>query len=194
MIAKVRRRATSAARVRDGSDILSVLAQPSAPRPAIPSRRARRRTRPRAARRPPSDRKSTRLNSSHAEIYTFPYTTLFRSIGHPQCSCAAFGASAGDSVSESAKAYSSARCATAAFRSEEHTSELQSRRDLHFPLHDALPIYRTSSVFLRSLRRLGRRFRLGEREGVLVRALRDGRLHEVSAAMSRVLLDAQAAG
>src|SRR5260221_508839 len=26
------------------------------------------------------DRKSTRLNSSHTEIYTFPYTTLFRSL------------------------------------------------------------------------------------------------------------------
>src|SRR5579875_2826467 len=26
-------------------------------------------------------------------------------------------------------------------RSEEHTSELQSHRDLHFSLHDALPIY-----------------------------------------------------
>src|SRR5476649_1221168 len=29
------------------------------------------------------DRKSTRLNSSHTEIYTFPYTTLFRSRHHP---------------------------------------------------------------------------------------------------------------
>src|SRR5215204_1120144 len=26
------------------------------------------------------DRKSTRLHSSHTEIYTFPYTTLFRSM------------------------------------------------------------------------------------------------------------------
>src|SRR5437588_26425 len=49
--------------------------------------RGRRRCRPRKSsssarrlrRRRTSDRKSTRLNSSHTVIYTFPYTTLFRS-------------------------------------------------------------------------------------------------------------------
>src|SRR5476649_1493183 len=87
-----------------------------------------------------TDRKSTRLNSSHTEIYTFPYTTLFRSRSEA-------GRAAQGPVREPLHriADQHARGDRAAGgdqhdRSEEHTSELQSHRDLHFSLHDALPI------------------------------------------------------
>src|SRR5882672_3895993 len=86
------------------------------------------------------DRKSTRLNSSHTVIYTLPYTTLFRSLprsletflvhvrGRIGSEWRRFGVDeAGDRLRDHA-------------RSEEHTSELQSHRDLHSSLHDALPI------------------------------------------------------
>src|SRR6202049_2742375 len=85
------------------------------------------------------DRKSTRLNSSTTEIYTLPYTTLFRSVPLNLLRPVQFMPprhSAGvempnpfeilpDRIDE---------------RSEEHTSELQYHRDLHSSLHDALPI------------------------------------------------------
>src|SRR5476649_1678995 len=88
----------------------------------------------------PSDRKSTRLNSSHTEIYTLSYTTLFRSdedaaasgpIGDAKAAAACLDAPPGDGEPEAQPH---------AVRSEEHTSELQSHRDLHSFLHDALPI------------------------------------------------------
>src|SRR5476649_2699310 len=80
------------------------------------------------------DRKSTRLNSSHTEIYTLslhdalPIFVLrpdhgdgsgpHRRTGHPRL----------------AGRRGRALCAAGAARSEEHTSELQSHRDLHsFP-------------------------------------------------------------
>src|SRR6059058_2470835 len=90
------------------------------------------------------DRKSTRLNSSHVTTrrYTlFPYTTLFRSelddaeecgIGAQTLSQIRMQAETGDDGREPGRQ-----------RSEEHTSELQSRNDtsLHtLSLHDALPI------------------------------------------------------
>src|SRR6476646_10311113 len=86
------------------------------------------------------DRKSTRLNSSHTVIYTFPYTTLFRSARvfdrqrvledfHRRVGAAALDIEAAEH-----------RDGVGRERSEEHTSELQSHRDLHFSLHDALPI------------------------------------------------------
>src|SRR5882672_490948 len=86
------------------------------------------------------DRKSTRLNSSHTEIYTFPYTTLFRSYRRKV-----------RIISRSLNAlrrvpkvldplHNTRHWFLLVSRSEEHTSELQSHRDLHFSLHDALPI------------------------------------------------------
>src|ERR671916_81455 len=81
-----------------------------------------------------ADRKSTRLNSSHTEIYTL-------SLHDALPICLQLGASsrvitrrASLAVSRTSNAghgrpWSSAKC-----RSEEHTSELQSHRDLHsFP-------------------------------------------------------------
>src|ERR1043166_27282 len=125
---------------------------------------------PSAARRkvsPPSDRKSTRLNSSHVSesrmpsfflmirrpprSTLFPYTTLFRSIGrvNDQRPDVALDEHAVGGTAEG----------LAAIRSEEHTSELQSRFGISYAvfffndtatteiyplsLHDALPIYRT---------------------------------------------------
>src|SRR5476649_116138 len=89
----------------------------------------------------PRDRKSTRLNSSHTVIYTLSYTTLFRSTSSSSTGLllpmlytrhgAELEAGSGTSVNHFGFAE----------RSEEHTSELQSHRDLHSFLHDALPIY-----------------------------------------------------
>src|SRR6059058_426530 len=90
------------------------------------------------------DRKSTRLNSSHVTTrrYTlFPYTTLFRSY-KDRWSIELFF----DVATQCTSAYVSeyeGRAARRSYRSEEHTSELQSRNDtsLHtLSLHDALPI------------------------------------------------------
>src|SRR5215218_6150208 len=81
-----------------------------------------------------SDRKSTRLNSSHTEIYTLSlHDALPIYAGAP--GRASF---AHDALASNAPSSSGRRCAPpeddGAFRSEEHTSELQSHRDLHsFP-------------------------------------------------------------
>src|SRR5476649_1414602 len=86
------------------------------------------------------DRKSTRLNSSHTVIYTFPYTTLFRS---PIISLPPSGRLAGERRPRTIlKVHGKKEGVIRARRerSEEHTSELQSHSDLHFSLHDALPI------------------------------------------------------
>src|SRR5712691_124395 len=86
------------------------------------------------------DRKSTRLNSSHTEIYTLSYTTLFRSPG-------AVGSPREGDPRERVRGYQPLRLGRAGGdpggtrgRSEEHSSELQPHRDLHSFLHDALPI------------------------------------------------------
>src|SRR5438874_8263251 len=66
----------------------------------------------------------------------FPYTTLFRSSAgqavaeYPGCPGRARGAAAGWALAESRERWVAARSAPAGSRSEEHTSELQSRRDL----------------------------------------------------------------
>src|SRR3990167_7243932 len=90
-----------------------------------------------AAGRSGSDRKSTRLNSSHSqnsyyvfffndpatpEIYTFPYTTLFRS-SHPR-----LGDPCGEGIEPGETRRGRGR--PFRFRSEEHTSELQSQSKL----------------------------------------------------------------
>src|SRR5882672_9689513 len=83
---------------------------------------------------PTRDRKSTRLNSSHTEIYTLSLHDAL-----PICECSRITRMvsvpplAGASMSRSKT--SNWSCVTHAnARSEEHTSELQSHRDLHsFP-------------------------------------------------------------
>src|SRR5215204_6112789 len=86
------------------------------------------------------DRKSTRLNSSHTEIYTLSLHTLFRSLvanfepamHQPRLVLLA--------TDRHARRRIAVGHGGGDLRSEEHTSELQSHRDLHsFPTH-ALPI------------------------------------------------------
>src|SRR5215204_3077050 len=97
-------------------------------------RRARPGTVQPARRAPSRDRKSTRLNSSHTEIYTLslhdalPISSVSRAVRE---SVTLVGSTVGPK-GEARDSPASAPSAVA--RSEEHTSELQSHRDLHsFP-------------------------------------------------------------
>src|SRR5476649_1861868 len=81
-----------------------------------------------------SDRKSTRLNSSHTEIYTLSLhdalPILVNVFVRPRVTIARSASLTRVRTS----AYASTPPARASLRSEEHTSELQSHRDLHsFP-------------------------------------------------------------
>src|SRR5476649_2733776 len=80
------------------------------------------------------DRKSTRLNSSHTEIYTLSLHDALPISHEPItaiCACLLAGAALTVVLT---KLYVSAEVALPDWRSEEHTSELQSHRDLHsFP-------------------------------------------------------------
>src|ERR671917_39061 len=81
-----------------------------------------------------ADRKSTRLNSSHTEIYTlFLHDAL--PIFSTAASSVSWSASPATRLSRSKAEASGPNAASArSSRSEEHTSELQSHRDLHsFP-------------------------------------------------------------
>src|ERR1700680_1082658 len=87
----------------------------------------------------PSDRKSTRLNSSPPDIPLFPYPTLFRSdqailaVGlNPRVSISPVDAPFMATAAGSAQAL--------AVRSEEHPSELQPTGYSPLSLPDALPI------------------------------------------------------
>src|SRR5476649_1336176 len=82
----------------------------------------------------PPDRKSTRLNSSHTEIYTLSlHDALPISKLHWPFCCNDQAARFGARSIRSASALSETTLSDAS-RSEEHTSELQSHRDLHsFP-------------------------------------------------------------
>src|SRR5215211_3726882 len=88
-----------------------------------------------------SDRKSTRLNSSHTEIYTLSLHDAF-SISEARVR------SVHDEVIQPSAASSASPCTVTAsmssadgVRSEEHTSELQSHRDLHsFPTRRLLDL------------------------------------------------------
>src|SRR5476649_1480407 len=80
------------------------------------------------------DRKSTRLNSSHTEIYTLslhdalPISPVARGGGAQLCCAACLRRPSDDVVLRGRE------CSKGCARSEEHTSELQSHRDLHsFP-------------------------------------------------------------
>src|SRR5919205_20614 len=96
------------------------------PRPLSLRRRSPRQSRP--------DRKSTRLNSSHTEIYTLSlHDALPISTAAADPTTATVAPTATVSSTTSAVA-STAQSAPVEARSEEHTSELQSHRDLHsFP-------------------------------------------------------------
>src|SRR5476649_2437083 len=113
---------------------------------------------PRRPTRP--DRKSTRLNSSHTEIYTLSLHDALPISYSPKELNAFWSDLAGD---EAGKAYDAIFALAAApdqARSEEHTSELQSHRDLHsFPTRrssDLLFPERTECFLERSGRRRSR--------------------------------------
>src|SRR5476649_2801803 len=115
------------------------------------------------------DRKSTRLNSSHTEIYTLslhdalPISALVREGGAADEGRAAAGALVGDFIDEKGEV------AQLGERSEEHTSELQSHRDLHsFPTRrssDLRPCARRRRCRRRARGRWGAGWRLHRRKG-----------------------------
>src|ERR687893_555365 len=80
------------------------------------------------------DRKSTRLNSSHTEIYTLSlHDALPISGGDVQCRKDEASTVAGTGLGTTIDGLGT-RADRSSPRSEEHTSELQSHRDLHsFP-------------------------------------------------------------
>src|ERR1035437_8737283 len=80
------------------------------------------------------DRKSTRLNSSHAEIYTLSLHDALPICKRPYRGSASQPVPAGSPVARKLIPVRLLLYAHELCRSEEHTSELQSRRDLHsFP-------------------------------------------------------------
>src|SRR5215204_1120142 len=95
------------------------------------------------------DRKSTRLHSSHTEIYTFPYTTLFRSMLRDPRVYEDQRIPFSRNLIVDPRAVDLVHACLPKHRSEEHTSALQSHRDLHLSLHDALPIYAPRSPRVR---------------------------------------------
>src|SRR5476649_166297 len=88
------------------------------------------------------DRKSTRLNSSHTEIYTL---SLHDALPISIASCdLPTSAAAGPSTPSAFIRPNGRRCKRRgnSARSEEHTSELQSHRDLHsFPTRRSSDLY-----------------------------------------------------
>src|SRR5476649_2919632 len=89
------------------------------------------------------DRKSTRLNSSHTVIYTL---SLHDALPISSCSVALtrfISSSLLVSSSNSRRVFKVDELDSSASRSEEHTSELQSHRDLH-----SFPTRRSSDLFL----------------------------------------------
>src|SRR5476649_1544815 len=97
-----------------------------------------------------ADRKSTRLNSSHTEIYTLSLHDALPILGLP---APAGSAPVEWRVSDTLIGYEAAVAfmeARAAGRSEEHTSELQSHRDLH-----SFPTRRSSDLGLARACRIG---------------------------------------
>src|SRR5476649_2212849 len=83
---------------------------------------------------PMKDRKSTRLNSSHTEIYTLSLHDALPIYGHFGELRHAGGGENRDLRSDDRAAHQLHAREDSDERSEEHTSELQSHRDLHsFP-------------------------------------------------------------
>src|SRR5882672_7577106 len=80
------------------------------------------------------DRKSTRLNSSHTEIYTLSLHDALPIYVSRQCGDAGLSQEQGHDRKGVRGRLVPLRRSRTPFRSEEHTSELQSHRDLHsFP-------------------------------------------------------------
>src|ERR1035437_2928652 len=106
------------------------------------TRRARTRGLSRPLRFHETDRESTRLNYSHAEIYTLSLHDAL-----PICSMVPIGSSVAGSptptrYSACPNAWPVSASAVSRNRSGEHTSELQPRRDLH-----SFPTRRSSDLF-----------------------------------------------
>src|SRR5476649_2669113 len=93
------------------------------------------------------DRKSTRLNSSHTEIYTLSLHDAL-----PICPAAPASVATSPVIRVSSRPRRAATTATnvpaaSVARSEEHTSELQSHRDLHsFPTRRSSDLSGRASV------------------------------------------------
>src|SRR5476649_691590 len=81
-----------------------------------------------------SDRKSTRLNSSHTEIYTLSLHDALPICSSQPLTKGQLRPDRTDDGALAVGAHDPDRFIVARIRSEEHTSELQSHRDLHsFP-------------------------------------------------------------
>src|SRR5882672_7105334 len=105
-----------------------------------------------SADRRPRDRKSTRLNSSHTVIYTLSLHDALPICFSPNL--ARFGAWSGCAVGDDEVASHAAlgECRPEATRSEEHTSELQSHRDLHsFPTRRSSDLLQPKSSAVRRM-------------------------------------------
>src|SRR5476649_1612087 len=99
-----------------------------------------------------SDRKSTRLNSSHTEIYTLSLHDALPILSFAQWRKldAVIRRMALDLCRNESSQYR--RSGLGPLRSEEHTSELQSHRDLH-----SFPTRRSSDLIFCSVAEVGRR-------------------------------------
>src|SRR5882672_3867637 len=104
--------------------------------------------RPRAS---TTDRKSTRLNSSHTVIYTLSLHDALPIFGADHADDAAAREGEVEIVDEEQIAVRLSEAAGFDDRSEEHTSELQSHSDLH-----SFPTRRSSDLWGRSRRRCRR--------------------------------------
>src|SRR6476646_9803238 len=81
-----------------------------------------------------TDRKSTRLNSSHTEIYTLSLHDALPILGRPTPQTSDTQGHGNVMASRCTSAIHVYAQRSGHYRSEEHTSELQSHRDLHsFP-------------------------------------------------------------
>src|SRR6201989_3347570 len=81
---------------------------------------------------PRGDRKSTRLNSSHVDLPSFP-TRRSPDLSRKQSEFNSQAASSSRALAAIVKPQQNVRDSRPAGRSEEHTSELQSRRSPLFP-------------------------------------------------------------
>src|SRR6202171_2924708 len=90
------------------------------------------------------DRKSTRLNSSHRDLHSFPTDALPISTGNQRSWPTVVGNRAPTNCSSS-KPTRRERSVMACTRSEEHTSELQSPRSTLFPYRRSSDLHRESA-------------------------------------------------
>src|SRR5476649_2059455 len=90
-----------------------------------------------------TDRKSTRLNSSHTEIYTLSLHDALPIYGYVAQEVHGRGLRFEEGSRRSSHAVLQQLSSAVLHRSEEHTSELQSHRDLH-----SFPTRRSSDLWL----------------------------------------------